>query len=108
MRHPKEKISKSSIVPSKILAPDHVEIKHELEITPILGDSDPFDSVVLLFPTDDAKEVTSMSQEELSAIKRVVIIDCTWNQTKHFLRQPNLMKLKKVKIQTEKTAFWRY
>ena len=24
------------------------------------------------------------------------------------MREPNLMKLKKVKIQTEKTAFWRY
>ena len=66
---------------------------------PILRKSDePFDSVVLLFPTDDAKSLTEMKSEELEAIKRVIIIDCTWNQTKHFLRQPNVMSLKKVKI----------
>ncbi len=67
-----------------------------------------YDEVVLLFPSDDAKDVATMSHEELKLIKRVVLIDCTWNQTKHFLRQPNVMNLKKVKIQTEKTAFWRY
>ena len=32
LRHPKEKISKSSIIPSKIIAPESVEIKHDLEI----------------------------------------------------------------------------
>jgi DTW domain-containing protein YfiP len=78
IRHPKEKISKSSIVPSKIIAPDHVEIKHELDVSPIRRDDDPYDSVVLLFPTDDAQSLTEMSEKELHAIKRVVLIDCTW------------------------------
>jgi len=86
LRHPKEKISKSSIIPSKIVSPDQVEIKHEMEISPIRSDEEPFDSVVLLFPADDAKDISKMSYEELNAIKRVVLIDCTWNQTKHFLR----------------------
>lgn len=49
-----------------------------------------------------------MGIDELKAIKRVVLIDCTWNQTKGFLRQKNIQDLKKVKIQTEKTVFWRY
>ena len=74
----------------------------------MIKDDEPYDSVVLLFPTDDAKSLTDMKPEELQAIKKVIIIDCTWNQTKHFLKQSNVMKLKKVKIQTEKTAFWRY
>ena len=78
MRHPKEKISKSSIVPSKIISPDQVEIKHELEVSPILKEGEPFDSVVLLFPTDDATSLNEMPEEELNAIKHVVIIDCTW------------------------------
>jgi hypothetical protein len=63
---------------------------------------------VLLFPAEDARDVSTMSHEELNKIKRVVLIDSTWNQTKHFLRQPNVTSLKKVVIQTEKTAFWRY
>ena len=108
LRHPKEKISKSSIVPSKILAPDHVEIRHDMEIAPLRGPDEAYDEVVLLFPSDDARDVGTMGHDELKLIKRVVLIDCTWNQTKHFLRQANVMSLKKVKIQTEKTAFWRY
>jgi DTW domain-containing protein YfiP len=69
-----------------------------MEIQTLIQEGEPKDSVVLLFPTDDAKSLTEMSDEELHAIKRVVLIDCTWNQTRHFLRQENVMKLKKVKI----------
>jgi hypothetical protein len=36
LRHPKEKISKSSIVPSKIISPDQVEIRHDMEIPPMI------------------------------------------------------------------------
>ncbi|TNV76739.1 hypothetical protein FGO68_gene11452 [Halteria grandinella] len=108
LRHPKEKISKSSIVPAKVICPDHVKIRHDLHIEPLLKEGETFDEVVLLFPAEDAKDVQSMSHEELLAIKHLVIIDSTWHQTKHFLREPNVVSLKKVKIQTEKTAFWRY
>eukprot|EP00347_Sterkiella_histriomuscorum_P007246 403349699 len=108
IRHPKEKISKSSIVASKLVAQDTVEIKHEMLVSELRGDDEDYDSVVLLFPTEDAIEVTSMNAEELAKIKKVVIIDCTWHQTAHFLKQQNLKKLKTVKILTEKTVFWRY
>ena len=57
-----------------------------MEIQPIIKEGEPYDSVVLLFPTDDAKSLTEMPEDELHAIKHVVVIDCTWNQTKHFLR----------------------
>ena len=60
-------------MPSKIIAPDNVELRHELEVEPILKEGETYDEVVLLF-----------------------------------LREKNVMSLKKVKIQTEKTAFWRY
>ena len=49
-----------------------------------------------------------MPVEDLKKIKKAVLIDCTWNQTKHFFSQENIKELKKVKIQTEKTIFWRY
>jgi hypothetical protein len=32
IRHPKEKRSKSSVIPSKILAPDNVEILHTIDV----------------------------------------------------------------------------
>lgn len=66
------------------------------------------DSVVILFPSADAVDLCKMSQEELMKIKRVYLIDCTWNQTAHFLKQENVKNIKRVKIQTEKTVFWRY
>lgn len=69
-----------------------------MEIPEIRRDDEPYDSVVLLFPSSDAVDVHTMSENELKAIKRVVLIDCTWNQTNHFLRQENVKKLKKVKI----------
>jgi DTW domain-containing protein YfiP len=34
---------------------------------------------VLLFPSEDAKDIVAMSEDELKLIKRVVLIDCTWN-----------------------------
>jgi DTW domain-containing protein YfiP len=98
IRHPKEKISKSSIVPSKIISPDQVEIRHDMDVPTLIEEGAPYDSVVLLFPTDDAKNLTEMSEEELKGIKKLIIIDSTWNQTRHFLIQPNVAKLKKVKI----------
>jgi hypothetical protein len=67
IRHPKEKKSKSSVIPSKILAPNNVEILHSLDAPDLITDKirseaeteeDVYDSVVLMFPTDDAKEIT--------------------------------------------------
>lgn len=96
IRHPKEKISKSSIVPAKILAPDNVEIIHTIEVPETVRrgkddekaeEFDP-DSVVLMFPSDTAVEISTMKPEELQKIKRVILIDSTWDQTKYYLRQP--------------------
>jgi len=108
LRHPKEKISKSSIVPSKIVGGDRVEIRHELDIQPFKESATDPDSIVVLFPSEDARDVQEIDPKELKSLNRVVIIDCTWNQTKDFLKHPVIQGLKKVKIQTEKTVFWRY
>jgi hypothetical protein len=56
--HPKEKKSKSSIIPSKIICPNQVEIVSATEAPELRSDSEPEDSVVLLFPSDTAKEMT--------------------------------------------------
>lgn len=61
-----------------------------MEISKVRQEEEPYDSVVLLFPSEDAKDINTMSIDELKKIKRVVLIDCTWNQTKHFLKQENV------------------
>ena len=113
IRHPKEKRSKSSIIPAKILAPDNVEILHTIDVPEqrtekYASKEDDPGSVVLMFPAETAQEITSMTPEELRKIKKVVLIDSTWSQTRYYLRQPCMQKLKTIKIQTEKTVFWRY
>ena len=64
LRHPKEKKSKSSVIPSKILAPNQVEILHTLDVPDqTAGYGEDPNAVVLMFPSDDATEITEMSRE---------------------------------------------
>ena len=108
IRHPKEKKSKSSIIPSKLLAPENVEILHTIEVPELLKEGEDPESVVLMFPSEHATEISTMSKEDLTKIKRVVLIDSTWSQTRYYLRQDTIKNLKHIKINTEKTVFWRY
>lgn len=103
LKHPGEKIGKSSIIASKILSPDNVDIHNNLE--PPEFD---YENTILLFPKDDAMPITSFDKIELSKIKNVVLIDSTWLQVNKFLVNPKVSKLKPWVINTEKTIFWRY
>ena len=78
LSHPKELKSKSSVVPVKILAPDQVDFVISEEVPDFLADGSKQDEVAVLFPGENAVEVTDMSEEELRKLKRVVIIDSTW------------------------------
>ena len=61
--HPKEKKSKSSIIPSKIICPNQVEIINTTEVPELRAENEPEDSVVLLFPSAYATEMTQMSEQ---------------------------------------------
>ena len=63
----------------KLLAPDQVDFVSSAEAPDFLADgTDPKD-IAILFPSEDATEVTAMTEEELRSLKRVVLIDSTWN-----------------------------
>mmetsp|Transcript_10086 Transcript_10086/g.8880 ORF Transcript_10086/g.8880 Transcript_10086/m.8880 type:complete len:177 (-) Transcript_10086:39-569(-) len=96
-------MGKSSIIASKIICPENVTIHNSLQI-----DEFDYESTILLFPKEDSTPITSMSKEELSKIKNVVLIDSTWLQVNKFLQNDNVNKLKTVVINTEQTIFWRY
>ena len=49
-----------------------------------------------------------MSVEELNKIKQVVVIDSTWNQVKGYLLHKEIKDIPAVKIESQKTNFWRY
>ena len=62
----------------KLLSPDKVDYVSSAEAPDLLADgSDPND-IAVLFPSEDAVEVTEMSEAELRSLKRVVLIDSTW------------------------------
>lgn len=103
LKHPGEKMGKSSIIASKMLAPDDVTIHNSLEVPDFDNDS-----TILLFPRDDSVPVTSMTKEELEKVKNVVLIDSTWHQVNKFIHNKKVGNLKAVVINTQKTIFWRY
>ena len=79
------------MIPTKILAPDNIDILHEIQIPEnIINQYTEPGEVVLMFPSDEAKDISTMSKEELLKIKRMILIDSTWSQTKYYLRQPIL------------------
>ena len=62
LSHPKELKSKSSVVPVKILAPDQVDFVISEEVPDFLADGAKQDEVAVLFPGENAVEVTDMSE----------------------------------------------
>ncbi len=65
---------------------------------------------MILYPTTESKKVKELSLEEISKIKNVIAIDCTWNQTSSILASLNDQgkKYKFVKLEDYYTTFWRY
>ena len=99
LSHPKEKKSKSSVVPVKIIAQQYVDFVTSADAPDLLAGSDlEADQVAILFPGEKATEVTEMSPEQLHRLKRVVIIDSTWNQTNRYLTSPLTKRHPMVKI----------
>lgn len=106
LQHPKEKVKRSSIIPSKILSPDKVEI-YRTEVLPENLKLDP-ETTLFLYPTKNAKTLKEIGKEKLSKINHLLMIDSTWAQVNTFMKIPEINKLQAVKITTTETTFWRY
>lgn len=121
IQHPKELKSKSTAIHAKILSPDDVMIYQYPEIPPEVN----VDSSIILYPSVDAlsmEEFILLEQEKPSSllgdknaafesiggVKNIVFIDSTWKQSRSISRDPVLSKLKRLKLTSRKTLFWRY
>ncbi|ELR13901.1 DTW domain containing 1, putative [Acanthamoeba castellanii str. Neff] len=98
--HPTERRSKSTALHAKILSPELVSV----HTFPDLPDYNP-DEVFLLYPSKDAKNIEDI---DVSKMKKLVVIDSTWQKAKTILRDERVSKLPCVKINSQKTLFWRY
>eukprot|EP00123_Amoebidium_parasiticum_P022314 comp8507_c0_seq1/m.3817 comp8507_c0_seq1/g.3817 ORF comp8507_c0_seq1/g.3817 comp8507_c0_seq1/m.3817 type:complete len:318 (-) comp8507_c0_seq1:52-1005(-) len=101
IKHTKEKDTKSTAVHAKLVAPGQVTI---YPFPDFPGGYDP-EKTVLLFPSKDASTFDEIG--DLSSINKVVFIDCTWKQTYGITTHPALKDLKKIRLETIHTRFWR-
>jgi len=103
LHHRQEKLSKSTGVHALVLDPT-TTIHH------FPADMPPFDldEAVLLFPTEDAVPQAELSDEDFAKIKRIYIIDSTWQQARAIHTDPRLKGVRRITISPHKTKFWRY
>eukprot|EP01080_Neovahlkampfia_damariscottae_P009446 gene9446-1652_t len=115
IQHPKELKSKSTAIHAKILSPDNVEIYQYPEMPDFLTN----ENSMILYPSKDSvsfetitkqlKDEKSNKQENYnSKLAYLVFIDATWNQAKQIARDERIQSLRKLKITSQKTLFWRY
>ncbi|KAK9718167.1 hypothetical protein K7432_005710 [Basidiobolus ranarum] len=103
IKHQAERDGKSTAIHAKIVAPEDVEIYTFPQDLPDLTN---LEDTLLLFPTKDAKSLSEIPKESFS---RVIVVDGTWKQASSILHNiPELSKIRKVKIPTQTTTFWRY
>jgi len=115
IRHYAEKLKKSTAVHAKVVAPKHVSIFTFPEVPQYADEgatstaSFPAAGTLLLYPVEGApslKELASAGQ--LKDVKRLVVVDSTWMQAHRILSSANLAKLRRVRIGSYSTLFWRY
>jgi DTW domain-containing protein YfiP len=105
--------SKSTSIHAKILASDDVTLYEFPEFPDFRQNSR---EVLLLFPSEVFSERFAISiiqdaqfveDTDFTGVKRLIVIDSTWQQTKKMLKDERLDSLPCVKIRTHKTNFWR-
>ena len=133
VRHNSEKVSKSSIIPLKLVYPKNVFLytftqpdrfdpsKKEGSIHPSLPTLDP-ERTAILFPSKDSVTVGNMDSklfkglveneaESYSSIEHVIVIDSTWSTARQVISKTPELKHLKLHIRLgsdSKTIFWRH
>ena len=110
IKHAKELDGKSTAVHAKLLASSQTEIilydpKNENKTI----DGIPTDECLLLFPSAQAKTVDQI--HDWTCIKRLIVIDGTWQQAKAMLNSQPFSHLSGRTVKLGKpyeTLFWRY
>ncbi|KAL6050615.1 DTW domain-containing protein 1 [Balamuthia mandrillaris] len=100
LHHPAEQKSKSTAVHACVLAPDKVKM-YEYPEFPDFSEEGTF----LLFPSPEAKSIQEL---DISQMKRLIVIDSTWQKAKVILRDERVKRLPCIQIESHKTLFWRF
>ncbi|CAH3025969.1 unnamed protein product [Porites evermanni] len=115
IKHQGELVGKSTATHARILAPEDVTI-HNYPAVPEFQEKE---QVILVFPSEDAVSLKMIGQDldqqakELSdpnktaLFDRVVFIDSTWQQCHQIITDKKLDGLRRVKLESAVTHFWR-
>jgi hypothetical protein len=106
IHHVGENVKKSTSIHACILAPDHARfLEHPAEL-PAEG-YDPA-TTLLLYPTADAVHLDDVRCIDARAVRRVLVIESTWGKSDAVASHPALAHLRRVKIRSRESTFWRY
>lgn len=72
------------------------------------GDYSPEPGTYFLFPADSQCPSTPLEELDVGAVKRIVVVDSTWSQSREMTRHPAIAALPRVSITSGKTRFWRF
>ena len=98
-------MKKSTSIHACILAPSDARfLEHPRDLP--AGGYDP-SSTVLLYPTADAVFLDD-PRVDILAVRRVIVIESTWNKSDVVAAHPALAGIRRVKIRERESTFWRY
>ncbi|RKO92085.1 DTW domain-containing protein [Blyttiomyces helicus] len=111
LRHPHEKLGKTTSTHARVLAP------HDTEIVPFRGSEEDVEEmrrrypdpsrVLLLFPSKVA-DATPLSSHPPSEISCIILLDGTWKQGRAMARSLLTLPFPRIRISSRRTFFWRY
>lgn len=104
IHHPQENTNKSTSIHACVLSPAHCRM---LEFPKGVPEYDPSETV-LLYPTEDATFMEDVKPESLRNIKRILVIESTWQKGQVVAAHPHLKALRKIRIRNRESTFWRY
>lgn len=108
LHEPNEKLSKSTAVHAKVVAPESVEFHEAPGDVPDYSLPEYAGSTVLLFPSPDAPLLEELPPERVAAIRTVVFVDSTWAKAGSVCRLPAVAALPCIRMGDQETLFWRF
>lgn len=101
--HRQENIRKSTSIHLFLVSPGQCAVHKYPEELP---DFDP-KSTVLLFPDEKSVSIDDESIDP-ATIKRLVVVESTWQKARSVARNPKLARLRRVHIRQKEGTFWRH
>lgn len=107
IKHPMEKNGKSSALHCKIVAPEQTRVFDIPDVHDYRTDTgEERNGTCVIFPSSSAISMEEFVKER-GAVRRIIVLDCTWFQTGVMQKVPQIQGLQHVSLRQYRTIFWR-